>query len=266
MKNKKPIIFNRRKQYDNASIFRSFLEYQLKVNDVPYDEASSIMGSFHRTFAKMLRRTHCYRKPITIKAVNDIDESIVLKARQTLNAVQSDLYGYEQNAQLLWTAVNPGLSILAISENKKLEDGKHIDLKLLADMRKIWAFLKPRYDKYAATKPINDAAKEILHYFIRHNTFDGGIYVLCYIEPDGYDDKTFPTPIIGVAREVREKTFNFDDGDRQGYGIGIPSEHDLRWAEIEYVGINIPVYIQRHALDRLIQRTAPLHVSKYDVY
>lgn len=232
------------------------------------ENKSKIIAAYDRSVSKWLRdmQVRITRKPATICAVNDIDESIMKQARKHINATQSSINKFESSAQLLWTTINPVLQVIRLSDSERF--AKMFNPQLVKDFRIINELLKTSCDIKEISKPLDDIFYDIACFFFDENSFNNGIYVLDYINKDENPEVIGlrAVPIIGVAKEKREKSFTLDNKTRIGYGIGHQVGDDLKWAEIELYGIKLPVYIQMHALDRLVERTKPLHKIKSDVF
>jgi len=260
--------FDRHKQCNCASLFQSFLDHFFE-NVIP-DTSNShfvredIYTAYNRTIAKMLRRGKAIRKPVRVIAVNDMDSSIVRGVKRTIDETQSSVMGFERPAQLLWTILNPTIQIIRALGNKRYVKRRKLGKDIESDLILMGEFVSPIYEKKAIGKPLHDIVHNVMNYLVDQSTFDGGIFVADML--DSESTCLFPTPIIGIAKEVREKDFKIDSGMRPAYGIGMLNHGDLKWLELEHKGKQLPVYIQKHALSRLIQRTAPLSDSRSTVY
>jgi hypothetical protein len=252
---KKP--FDRSIKYDRSGIFRSFLEHQLDLAELPPDERSMVMRAFNRSISKMLRGPKTGRKPANVEAVGDIDPKIIKEAKHVLNTAESCVYGYETLAQLLLVAINPALQIIRVGSCER-------QLAKLAedfanDLRLMWKFFEPIYDRKSIQMPIYDMYLAVALCLVEHNSFDSGVYALTYVDDDPH---IFGKPIISVRKEWRDRTFKIDSKPRQAFGVGTLDHGHFSWIEIK----GMPVYIQRHAMNRLVERTAPVHTSKGDVW
>jgi hypothetical protein len=256
--------FDRKKAYNGASLFRSFMDHVFNRDSTQESVRLDLVKAFNRSIKWALNKGKIIRKPVRVIAVNDMDDSIVRYARKVMDATQSSMSGFEQPAQLLWTTLNPTVQIMKAlgdkqyAKRRKMNEQAEVDFAILAE------FVTPAYDKHVLGKPINDMLNDVMRYLIDLSTFDGGIYIADMLDSD--HGPLFPTPVMGIAKEIRTKDFKIDRKIRSGYGIGMLNKGDLKWLEIEYDGNQLPVYIQKHAIDRLIERTAPISDSNSAIY
>jgi hypothetical protein len=237
------------------------------LEETPKDLRPKLLGAFNRTGAKMLRSgNRSTRKPIKVIAVNDMDESIVHGARDALDYTQSSICKFKGSAQLLFATLNPAIQIfdaMGCAEYCMRKSTRKMGIDIVTDMRTLGKFCEPLVNEETLALPLDDMYHSVVKYLVEQSTFDGGIYVADIL---GEEKGIFSSMLIGIAKEIREKTFTIDKKPRPAYGIGMLSHGDLKWLSVEYKGKKMPVYIQRHTIDRLIQRTAPICGSNSSVY
>ena len=263
---KKPsiVIYDRQKKYDNTAVFRSFLSGIFTVRKAEeLEEYHDLLQAYDRTLSKILRRgRHVTRKPFKIAAIDDVDEQILQGARKAMNATQSSIFGYKMSAQLLWTIINPTLHICRVgSSEKALKDFPQAEADAL---RMLWDFFGPELEKKsgkdAIRQPLIDISRSIALYLLEHCSFEDGIYSIDSITAD--NEHVFWTPIAGIRKNKRERTFTLDGKTRKAFGVGIVECGKLRWVEVK----RMPVFIQQHALDRLRERTSPTNDEMGDLF
>jgi hypothetical protein len=252
---KKP--FDRSIKYDRASIFRSFLEHQL--TGLSQDIHSKVMKAFNRSITVILHSKRLIRKPANVEAVGGIDPKIIHGAKRVLNTTTSHINGYETLAQLLLIAINPAMQLIRVGGCERELAKLHSDTA--DDYRLMWEFFKQDYNARGLIRPIADMHIKVALYLIEYNSIEGGTYVVSYTDEDP-KNSMFGKPTILIKKEERSKAFKVEGKSRTAFGVGTLAFGRFSWAEIK----GMPVYIQHHAINRLVERTAPIHDAKADVW
>jgi len=246
MKPKRKNSYDRRKTYSAAIVFMNFLDH---------------LGLLGASVRKFLNKSSVYLnkacdKPFKItKGTGIIDDKLIRKAQKILDDVIIKFGDYEINAQIFWSSLYPlihfidGSSKRVAAEKDRAAKAKR---PFPQEMIKQLAFLGAVCDKHAPSdetldKLWSNTLRDLCHFLIIETSLEGGVYT--FIVDNNH---------IVISHSTKTKIFNLPDGDRIGHAIAAAGRDKPRWLKmsIEQVGpkMELPIYIQRHTVERMIDR------------
>ena len=254
--------YDRRKQYSTTSVLMNYFDHlgllSAKVRKF-INKSSSVLNRPHERVFKIF------------KGSGEIDDALIQKAQKLLDSVTVEVNGYEMNAQIFWAMLYPALRFIGRSASRiadrtadKKQHAKRAREKLIAEWVEQFELTGRICDQYC---PRGDDLELIhcntfkqLSYMLIDSSTLGDIYSFDSSEDDDYWR-------IIVCRDRKTKTLQLPDGDRIGYAIAWPGRDRSTWLKlnIESIGpkMELPVYAQRHVIDRMAERLSVANPSHW---
>jgi hypothetical protein len=174
-----------------------------------------------------------------------VDQKILRQAQRVLDATIIQIEDYERPAQLFWSIIYPVLWEVCRGiklGSEKLSDREKVDFEPLFDLQScVRGELQNIFDK---------TIRDIFEYVTSIDTIDS-VYFF-----KGYNRRSRSS--LDMSKVSKSKTFHLPVGDRVAYAITDPTNSRPIWQKlnVKLVGpdMELPVYAQLHAIDRLIER------------
>jgi hypothetical protein len=175
----------------------------------------------------------------------DVDQKILRQAQRVLDATVIKIEDYERPAQLFWSIIYPVLWEVCKGIKRAsgiLSSREKVDFEQLFDLQScVRGELQNIFDK---------TIRDLFEYVISIDTIDS-VYFF-----KGYNQRSRSS--LDMSRISKSKTFHLPVGDRVAYAITDPTNSYPKWEKlnIKLIGpdMELPVYAQLHAIDRLIER------------
>ncbi|MFA5766816.1 MAG: hypothetical protein WC919_02755 [Candidatus Paceibacterota bacterium] len=199
-----------------------------------------------------------FEKPYrVIKGTGAVDDKLIRKAQKILDNVVVKFGSYEINAQIFWANLYPAICFIG-GVSKQIAKAKNRAVKakkpFSQEVIKQFEFLGTVCEQFAPSAKTlddiwSDTQRDLYHFLITETSLESGVY--SYIIDNGRSH-------ITVSHDVKAKTFDLPDGHRVGHAVAMAGRSSIQWMKIniEQVGpkMELPVYAQRHVVERMIDR------------